>query len=113
MNMFKELGLVEGIRICKNAHVISRLMYAEDCMLFVKAKVDSLRRRKEILEIYEVVSYQRVNFTNSEGVCSSNVVDDFKKAVEEELQIRITESHSSYLGQPIFFNNKVELFRTI
>ncbi|KAL9667697.1 hypothetical protein QQ045_002061 [Rhodiola kirilowii] len=59
MNKYQEAGLIEGIKICKNAPGISHLMFADDCMLFFKAKKESVRWIKEILARYEAVSGQK------------------------------------------------------
>ncbi|KAL9683131.1 hypothetical protein QQ045_014947 [Rhodiola kirilowii] len=68
----EDVGLIEGIKICKNAPIISHLMFADDFMLFIKAEKDAVRWIKDILDRYEAVSGQKVNFRKSEAVCSRN-----------------------------------------
>ncbi|KAL9666801.1 hypothetical protein QQ045_001143 [Rhodiola kirilowii] len=42
-----ELGLLQGIKVCKRAPRITHLMFADDCMLFIKARQDSVRRIRD------------------------------------------------------------------
>ncbi|KAL9659116.1 hypothetical protein QQ045_028206 [Rhodiola kirilowii] len=94
--------------------MITHLMFADDCMLFVKAKQSSVGWIRDILKRYEAVSGQKINYTKSEGVCSRNVPDNFKQNARDCLQIRIVDSHSQYLGLPLLFGSKkVSLFRSL
>ncbi|KAL9690773.1 hypothetical protein QQ045_011183 [Rhodiola kirilowii] len=89
-------------------------MFADDCMLFLKAKSDSIRWMRDILKRYEAVSGQKINYTKSEAVCSKNMPQEMCRTLEERLQVKIVDVHSSYLGlQLIFSNKKAELFRSI
>ncbi|KAL9691837.1 hypothetical protein QQ045_012264 [Rhodiola kirilowii] len=114
MKEYQELGLLDGVRICKGAPVVTHLMFADDCMLFLKAKSDSIRWMRDILKRYEAVSGQKINYTKPEAVCSKNMPQEMCRTLEERLQVKIVDAHSSYLGLPIIFSNKkAELFRSI
>ncbi|KAL9679912.1 hypothetical protein QQ045_017783 [Rhodiola kirilowii] len=114
IKMYQERGLLEGLKICKRAPVVSHLMFVDDCMIFLKAREDSVGLIKDVLRRYEVVSGQKRNYSKSEGVCSSNVKADFRKTAIEGLQIKLVDAHSNYLGLPMLFGNrKVALFREI
>ncbi|KAL9660376.1 hypothetical protein QQ045_025189 [Rhodiola kirilowii] len=114
VDKYQELRLVKGIRICRNAPIITHLMFADDCVLFLKAKPDCVMRLTEILKSYEAVSGQKVNFQKSEVVCSSNVPDVLRREIVDKLGVNIVETHSNYLGLPLIFGNKkTALFRLI
>ncbi|KAL9668167.1 hypothetical protein QQ045_002542 [Rhodiola kirilowii] len=114
INMYQELGLIEGYTVSRGAPRITHLMFADDCLIFLKARQDSIRWIRDVLRRYEAVSGQKVNYTKSEGVCSRNVPESFTQQVKERLQIKIVEAHSNYLGLPLIFGNrKVSLFRSI
>ncbi|CAM8958980.1 unnamed protein product [Rhodiola kirilowii] len=114
INMYREMGLLEGIRVGKRAPIITHLMFADDCMFFLKAKQESVTWISDVLRRYEAVSGQKVNYTKSEGVCSSNVDETFRRAMADRLQIRIVNEHSVYLGLPLIFGNKkVSLLRSV
>ncbi|KAL9663020.1 hypothetical protein QQ045_027857 [Rhodiola kirilowii] len=114
VSKYQELGLLQGIKVSRGASMITHLMFADDCMLFVKAEQSSVSWVRDILKRYEAVSGQKINFAKSEGVCSTNVPDSFKQYARDSLQIRIVDSHSQYLGLPLLFGGKkVSLFRSL
>ncbi|KAL9674073.1 hypothetical protein QQ045_030341 [Rhodiola kirilowii] len=47
---------IEGISICKNAPVVIHLMFADDCLIFLKAKKEALVHVRKLLNDYELVS---------------------------------------------------------
>lgn len=64
MRLAKQGGVVRGAKICRNAPLISHLIFADDCLLFGDAtEVDALAL-KRVLEEYEAVSGQVINFEN-------------------------------------------------
>ncbi|KAL9667623.1 hypothetical protein QQ045_001986 [Rhodiola kirilowii] len=113
-NKYQELGLIEGVKICKNAPIVTHLMFADDCMLFLKAREESVTWIRDILKNYEEVSGQKINYMKSKGVCSKGVAAAFKDKVKDRLQVSLVDSHSIYLGLPLIFSNKkVAMFRMI
>ncbi|CAM8880259.1 unnamed protein product [Rhodiola kirilowii] len=66
-------GIIEGIRICKNAPTITHLMFADDCLIFSKATREAVVGIKGLLKTYELVAGQKVNYSKSEIVFSKNV----------------------------------------
>ncbi|KAL9667532.1 hypothetical protein QQ045_001893 [Rhodiola kirilowii] len=114
MKEYMELGLLDGFRICKGAPVVTHLMFADDCMLFLKAKSESIRWIRDMLKRYEAISGQKINYTKSEAVGSKNMPQEMCRTLEETLQVKIVDAHSSYLGLPLIFSSKkAALFRTV
>ncbi|KAL9660516.1 hypothetical protein QQ045_025331 [Rhodiola kirilowii] len=56
INSQQSQGLLEGIRICRRAPIISHLMFADDCLIFLKATGEAFVGIKNILAIYESVA---------------------------------------------------------
>ncbi|CAM8905567.1 unnamed protein product [Rhodiola kirilowii] len=114
LNNYQENGRIKGIRICRGAPAITHLMFADDCLLLLKARRDSLDWVKSILQQYEAVAGQRVNLSKSEVVCSTNVVEDFRAQITGGMGMKLVEAHTAYLGLPIIFSNqKTSLFRSL
>ncbi|KAL9681679.1 hypothetical protein QQ045_013466 [Rhodiola kirilowii] len=110
----QRLGYIEGISICKNAPVVTHLMFADDCLIFLKAKTEAVVHVRKLLNDYELLAGQKVNFNKSEMVCSKNVSELLISEMAEALQVKIVESHTKYLGLPIIFGHKKKhLFREI
>ncbi|KAL9689163.1 hypothetical protein QQ045_033596 [Rhodiola kirilowii] len=114
LGKYQELGLIRGVRLCRGAPLITHLMFADDCVFFLKAKHDSVDWVREILSRYEKISGQKVNYAKSEMVCSKNATEDLRNKFVEKLHLRAVDSHSKYLGLPLSFGNrKTWLFREI
>ncbi|KAL9674422.1 hypothetical protein QQ045_030694 [Rhodiola kirilowii] len=107
-------GLVEGIGICRSAPVTTHLMFADDCLIFLKATREAVEEIKSILSTYESMAGQKVNFTKSEVVFSKNITDDVKEELAGLMQVATVQSHSKYLGlSMIFGHRKREVFKAI
>ncbi|CAM8960074.1 unnamed protein product [Rhodiola kirilowii] len=114
LSRYREIGLLEGIKICRGAPIISNLMFADDCLLFIKSTKNSVSWIRNILKRYEAVSGQKVNLSKSEVVCSKAVPEAFRQELVERMGVKIVPSHSNYLGLPnCFSHRKAVLFRKI
>lgn len=61
----EEAGLVHGCCVARGEPPISHLIFADDCYMFFKAITQEARSMKGILERYENLSVQKINFTKS------------------------------------------------
>jgi hypothetical protein len=96
-------GLINGISIASNAPAISHLLYADDSILFCRAKPEEASTIMNILKIYQEASGQRVNMDKSEMVFSPNISQDNKNQFQAELPIKISDNINKYLGMPTHF----------
>lgn len=59
------MGLLHGCRIARRAPAVSHLLFADDCYFFFKAVKTEARVMKQIINRYESLSGQAVNFNKS------------------------------------------------
>ncbi|KAK3227434.1 hypothetical protein Dsin_007296 [Dipteronia sinensis] len=88
---------------------ISHLQFADDTMLFLKPKVESLISVKRILRCFELVSGHKINFQKS------NVVRVCKKSSMERpwapiLRCKTSNFPVSYLGLPLGSRPGLKIF---
>lgn len=93
-------GDIKGTKICKNAPIITDLIFVDDCFLFFKAKESQAHAMKDILTIYEGASGQSINFQKSEFFCSRNVDNTTKNLISNILGVQQVLGTSKYQGVP-------------
>ncbi|CAM8893848.1 unnamed protein product [Rhodiola kirilowii] len=105
---------LKGVRICQGAPIVSHLFFADDSIFFMKATEANARGLKTVLDEYEALSGQRINFDKSEMVFSRNVPALLRKQIRDIFGVREVGVHSKYLGLPLVFShNKTEAFKYI
>lgn len=91
---------LKELKICRGAPGLSRLLFADDTLLFFQASVEQAAHVKEVLECYERGTGQLVNpakcsiMFNPKG----NVAE--QEEVANNLQVQVTAFEARYLGLP-------------
>ncbi|KAK2456657.1 hypothetical protein QL285_004005 [Trifolium repens] len=81
-------GDIHGIKICRNAPIVSHLLFADDCFLFFQAEENEATIMKEILSTYENASGQSINLQKSEIFYIRNVSEPVKNSITNILGVR-------------------------
>jgi hypothetical protein len=79
---------------------VNHLLFADDSLIFLKAKEGSVRRLNDILRIYEDGSGQRVNREKSSVYFSPNTPLTDRQHVKNLLGIAVEAFTERYLGLP-------------
>ncbi|GAU48531.1 hypothetical protein TSUD_98640 [Trifolium subterraneum] len=93
-------GDLHGVRICRGAPEVSRLLFADDCFLFCRANVAEVNELMRILHTYETASGQEVNLVKSEVFISRNMSQAAKEDLSRILGVKLVLGTSIYLGLP-------------
>ena len=105
-------GSIHGCRICTQAPAITHLLFADDSYLFFKASTIETNKIKEVLQLYEILSGQAVNYQKSAIFFSSNVRRDKQTEIRNLLGVFNSIEHSKYLGLPsLIGRSKKVVFR--
>lgn len=104
-------GLVHGCIIARGAPTISHLLFADDCYFFFKATGTEAGNMKRILDRYESISGQQINYVKSGITFSPNTSAGCRGEVCAQLGVTEKQSPGKYLGMPIIVgrNNKMTL----
>ncbi|CAM9001934.1 unnamed protein product [Rhodiola kirilowii] len=99
-------GALKGIAVARGAPKITHLFFADDCMIYLRANVTEFAAIKRILENYEAVAGQRINYSKSEVLFSPNVEGRDRDVLSNILGVSNVLDHSKYLGLPLVMSQK-------
>ena len=93
-------GIPRGIVVCRQAPLVSHLLFADDCIVFGKASKEEGSRILKILEVYEKESGQMLNREKTSLFFSKNTRGEVKEEVKEMFGAQVIYQHERYLGLP-------------
>ncbi|KAL5580419.1 hypothetical protein UlMin_012861 [Ulmus minor] len=99
---FEERKLFTGIKIASGCPSISHLFFADDSLIFCKAKLSEATHLKSCLNSYAKASGQLINFDKSAFSFSPNTRGDDKITICSVFGVNQVQSHELYLGLPTF-----------
>lgn len=89
-------GAVHGCKISSYAPTITHLLFADDSFLFFKAN----KNEAHLLNSYEMMSGQAVNYQKSGTFFNANVRRDKQQEIRDILAVNNNIRDSHYLGLP-------------
>lgn len=93
---------------------VSHIFFADDSLIFFKAKPSESIEVRRCLETYAKASGQVINFDKSVITYGKSVKDANSEAVAGILRVRISDAHERYLGLPMAVGRKkAEVFEYI
>ena len=103
--------LLTSIFISQNCPNITYLFFADDSILFCKAKTEECQELKQIFQRYEDASGHKINTDKSSVFFSPNIHQDLKESIFSILGPMQDSKHSKYLGLPSFIRrSKKQVF---
>lgn len=98
MRRHEGVGLIHGCAIARGAPVISHLLFADDCYFFFRATETEAGTMKRILQRYEMVSGQAINYNKSSVTFSPNTNVEDRVRVCSVLAVQEVNLPGKYLG---------------
>ena len=92
---------LEGFSLCKYGQKISYLLFADDSLLFCRARVEDVSKILEILGKYERALGQKLNANKTTIFFGGNVTDSEKLQVQSLLGVPKIKEYEKYLGLPL------------
>lgn len=93
-------GDIPGIKIFRRGPAVSHLLFADDCFIFCRAKVNEVQHLISILREYEEASGQQVNLAKSEVFFGNNMSQVAKQDLANILGVKHALGTGTYLGLP-------------
>ena len=91
-------GLIQGVAICRNGPRISHLFFANDSVLFCRAKEDECQKILDILAVYERESVQKINHDKTNIFFSSNTLHETQVWIQQLLGVPTIRQYEKLFG---------------
>lgn len=85
---------------------INHLVFADDCIIFGDATSEGTRTVRDVIQEYELISRQRVNFDKSLIYYGANVEINVREDITKLLGVRVASNPEKYLGLPMMVGRK-------
>lgn len=97
-------SICEGIFICRNAPIISYLLFADDCFIFMIFRMEEVWCLKWFLKAFCHQPGLRINFLKSDLYVSPNMSPAHKFFLSDCLGIKLIEKPWTYVGATLDFS---------
>lgn len=94
-------GNIHGIRIARNAPLVSNIFFADDLMLFCRANSHEVQHLQTCLSTFSSWSGQEINASKSFVHFNPNMAAAYKEHLSHLLQIQPASGEGKYLGLPL------------
>jgi hypothetical protein len=91
---------IEALRVCRSAPCVSHLLFADDSLLFFKARGDQAARIKGVLDIYASSTGQLINPSKCSILFGQACPDARRVEVKSTLNVVQETFETKYLGLP-------------
>lgn len=91
-------GHISSIKVRVRSLVITHLLFADDCYIFSRVKMDDIKVIQECLCDFSKASGQVINQEKSELYYSSNTPRHSKRVVQGVISMKNSQSLGNYLG---------------
>ena len=93
-------GEIRGVSICKNGPRVSHLFFADDSVLFCRAKEEECQNILALLSVYERGSGKKINRDKTNIFFSTNTQPDMQTQIQNILGVPAIRQYEKYLGLP-------------
>ncbi|KAL5577529.1 hypothetical protein UlMin_019228 [Ulmus minor] len=99
---FERQNLFKGVKIAPSCPSITHLFFADDSLIFCRAKRADCFQLRQCLVLYEKASGQSINFDKSALSFSPNTGEMDREEICAMFGVTQVEGHDMYLGVPTF-----------
>ena len=92
--------IIRGFSLCKNGPKITHIFFADDSLLFCRARREDLQAIQNILTSFEHASGQKINREKTTLFFSKAVSDEMKREIIDFLGVAEIKEYEKYLGLP-------------
>ena len=106
MRKAEENGDIRGVSSCRSAPKLTHLLFANDSLIFCRAKINECEKLLEILATYERAYGQQINRDKTTLCFSKSTSQQMQTSIQEALGVPVVKQYEKYLGLPSFIGRK-------
>ena len=93
-------GSIRGVSLCHNGPKLTHLLFANDSLIFCRAKEEECQTLLEVLAKYERASGQQINRAKTTLFFSKSTSEEVQGVIKDMLGVNIVRQYEKYLGLP-------------
>ena len=91
-------GSICGVSLCRNGPKLTHLQFADDSLIFCRAKEEECQTLLEVLAKYERASGQQINRAKTTLFFSKSTFEEVQGVIKDMLGVNIVCQYEKYLG---------------
>ena len=104
-------GDIKEVFICQNGPKLTHLLFANDSLIFCRAKEDECLKLLVVLATYERASRHQINRAKTTLFVNKSTTSDMQEVIKGALGVQVVQQYEKYLGMPsLVGKNKKESF---
>ena len=96
------MGDIRGVSICQNGSRLSHILFANNSLIFCRAKESECKKLLEILVTYESAPRQQINREKTTIFFSKSTSQAMQNTIKVALGVLVVQQYEKYLGLPSF-----------
>ena len=102
----KTIGDIKGVSIFRNDPRLTHLLFANDSLIFCRAKENECQKLLEVLATYENASGQQINREKTTIFFSKSTSQALQNTIKAALRVPVVQQYEKYLDLPSFIGQK-------
>ena len=91
---------LHGVSLCCNGPKLTHLLFADDSLIFYRAKEEECQTLLEVLAKYECASGQQINRAKTTLFFSKSTSEEVQGVIKDMLGVNIVRQYEKYLDLP-------------
>ena len=96
------MGDIRGVSICRNGPRLTHLLFADDSLIFCRAKENECQKLLEVLATYASASGQQINREITTLFFNKSISQALQNTIKAALGVLVIQQYEKYLGLPSF-----------
>ena len=99
-------GSIRGVSLCRNEPKLTHLLFADDSLIFCRAKEDECQTLLKVLAKYKRASGQQINRAKTTLFFSKSTFEEVQGVIKDMLGVNVVHQYEKYLGLPFLVGRR-------